>query len=149
MNRELILVANATHARLFTRDTVHDPLIPLATIEDTEGRNKVSELSDDRAGHSSHDRRPGGVDFAPRMDPKRKRHLRFAHELSLQIDDALQQGCRHVTIFSSCPFLGELKGALSPAAQKALRAAMDADLTPLALTELEERIAEQMRQPQP
>lgn len=140
MNGELIIVANATRARFFTRDAAHDPLVPLETIEQPEGRLKTSELSDDHAGHGSSDHRPGGVDFTPRLDARKKLHLQFARELSHRIDDALKGGCRHVSLFSSSPFLGELKAELSPAAQKALRTAVEADLTALGLTELEQRI---------
>lgn len=145
MKPELILIANSTEARLFTRHSENDPLLPLATLEQPEGRLKSTELGDDRLGHGSNDSRPGGVSFTPRVAPKRKKHLQFARLLAQRIDEAMAGGaCGRVTLFASCPFLGELKGELSPAAKKALHAAIDLDLTSFGLSELEQRIDQEL-----
>lgn len=141
MNAELLVIANATHARFFSRQSDHDPLVPLDTVEAADARLKSSELADDRLGHGRQDSRPGGVSFTPRIDPRRKKQLAFAHELAHRIDDSLAQpGVTRVSIFSSCPFLGALKSQLSPKAKKALRSCVDSDLTHLDVTEIERRV---------
>lgn len=146
MKADLILIANASEARLFVRASDQEPLVPLATLEHSASRRKGSQLGIDRAGHGSNDSRPSGVSFAPRLDPKRKQHLQFADELSQRIDEELAAGrCGRVALFASCPFIGELKGRLSPAARKALRAAVDVDLTALPLEELERRLPHELR----
>jgi protein required for attachment to host cells len=145
MKQELIVIANSTEARLFTRETDRDPLKPLPTLEQPDGHIKPSATGKDRPGHGGSDNHPGGVNFAPRMDPKRKRHLQFAHQLSQQVDHALASGeCDRVSIFAACPFLGEFKGQLSPAATKALRMAVDLDLTSFGLSEIERRVAAEL-----
>lgn len=142
MKLELILVANAAHARLFSRETDGDPLVPLNTLENPAGRAKASELGDDRLGHESSDHHAGGVSFEARTDPRRKQHQVFAEQLSEQVDLALQSGrYARVTVFASNPFLGQFKDSLSPAALKVLRAAQNADLTSYDLGELDARIA--------
>jgi protein required for attachment to host cells len=146
MKPELILIAKSSEARLFLRSSDQEPLVPLAELTHSGSRQKISQLVDDRAGHGSSDRRPGGVSFAGRIDPKRKQHLQFADELCERIDAELAAGhCDRVAVFASCPFIGELKSRLSASARKALHAAVDADLTALPLEELERRVAEELR----
>ena len=146
MKNEWILVANASVARLFSRESDKGPLLPLHSFEHAESRLKASELADDRLVHDSNDWRPGGVSFEPRMDPRRKQHLKFARELAQRLDQGLTGGdCGRITLYASSPFLGELKGQLSPAAKKVLRAAVVVDLTSYGLRELEERIAHELR----
>ena len=146
MKNEWILIANASVARLFSRESDSGPLVPLHTFEHSESRLKASELADDRLGHGSADRRPGGVSFEPHMNPRRKEHLHFAHTLAQRLDEGLASGdCGRITLYASSPFLGELKGQLSPAAKKVLRAAADVDLTSYGLRDLKERIAHELQ----
>ena len=146
MKPKLFLIANATEARLFSRASSHDPLLPLAWFDDAPGRRKGSELAADRPGHGSSDTRPGGVAFEARVDPRRKRHLQFAHRLSEQLEEAMAGGrYGSVALVASCPFLGELKGALGNAARRALEHAIDLDLTSYGLTELEQRLDRALR----
>ena len=146
MKIEWILIANASVARLFSRELDSDPLVLLHSFEHAESRLKASELADDRLGHDSTDERAGGVSFEPRMDPRRKQHLKFARELAQRLDEGLAGGdCGRITLYASSPFLGELKMQLSSAAKKVLRAAADVDLTIYGLRELEERIAHELQ----
>ena len=146
MKNEWILIANASVARLFSRESDSDALLPLHSFEHPESRLKASELADDRLVHDSNDWRPGGVSFEPRMDPRRKQHLKFARELAQWLNQGLAGGdCDRITLYASNPFLGELKGQLSPAAKKALRAAVVVDLTSYGLRELEERITHELQ----
>lgn len=146
MKNEWILVANASLARLFSRKSDSAALVLLHTFEHLESRLKASELADDRLGHDSTDRRYGGVSFEPRTDLHRKQHLQFARTLAQRLGEGLAGGdCGRITLYASSPFLGELKGQLSPAAKKALRAAADVDLTSYGLRELEERIAHELQ----
>jgi protein required for attachment to host cells len=145
MKPELILAANSTGARMFIRESDRDPLKPLPLLAQADGHVKPGDAGPDRPGHGSSDSRPGGVTFAPRMDPKRKRHLQFARQLAQQVDHALAQGeCGRISVYAACPFLGELKSQLSPAARKVLRLAVDLDLTSFGLSELERRVDQEV-----
>jgi hypothetical protein len=85
--------------------------------------------------------RPGGVDFAPRLNPLRKKHQEFARLLSQRVDTALSEGrFGRVVLFSSCPFLGVLKAQLSPLAKKSSHDTYDVDLTAFENHELAQRV---------
>lgn len=141
---DLILIANSIEARLYTRAPGHALLVPLDSLaQDSEARRKPSEQGPDRPGHGSKDNRPGGVNFAPRIDPRHKLHLQFADRLSRRIDQELSGGrCGRIAVFAGSPFLGELKSRLSHGATKALGIALDVDLTHLPIGELQQRVRE-------
>jgi protein required for attachment to host cells len=145
MKNEWIVLANASTARLFSRESDRHPLVPLVTLDHAASQQKTSALADDRMGHGSADSRPGGVAFEPRTSALRKEHAHFARELAQRLADGLASGaCDRITLYASAPFLGELKAQLSPAAAKALRAAFAVDLTSFQHGELERRIAHEL-----
>lgn len=141
MKSDLILIANATHARLFSRKYRHTHLESLATLEHPDSRLRAKEWDTERPGHGAMDTRPGGVNFAPRIDSQKKKHQEFALLLSQRLDAAVdQEQYERVVLFSSCPFLGELKRQLSPKVKKILYASHDVDLTAYEAHELEQRM---------
>jgi protein required for attachment to host cells len=138
---ELIVIANATEARLFTREREGASLSPLCEMHSPQGRRHASELGTDRPGHGSSDHYSSGVNFTPRNDAHRAEHLRFAREIAERVHQELVPGhCDRVTLFASSPFLGELRGALCPKAKNALRSSIDLDLTSFHVREIERRI---------
>ena len=141
MKRQWILLANASHARLLSRDSATDPLVALATLEHPESRLKASQLADDRPGHEATDNSSGGNRYEPRSDVRRKEHQRFAREIAHRLDAGLAAGeFNAVWLFASSPFLGELKAQLSDAVTKRVQLALDSDLTALGLAEIEQRL---------
>jgi protein required for attachment to host cells len=138
------LIANSTHARLLQQQR-GEPMVALKSFEHAQSRSKVSDLADDRMGHESADGSWGGTSFQPRVDPKRKEHEKFAHELAAYLEKEAQEGrFASLTLFASSPFLGELKAALGDAAGRVLAGTHDLDLTSVGLTELEKRIAHEL-----
>jgi hypothetical protein len=147
MGREWILIANTSMARLFSRGSDSDPLVPLHTFERSQkSRDAAAEPIHDGVGAGAAGPAANGIGTLPRaISPKRKKHLEFAHELAQRLDEGLARGeCDRITLYAACPFVGELKGQLSRAAKKAVRGALDVDLTGYALHELEQRIAHQL-----
>jgi protein required for attachment to host cells len=141
MKTQWIIVANASLARLFKRDSPSDPLIALPTMEHRESRLKGSELTNDRAGHEATDHSSGGNRFEPRTDPHRKEHQRFAHEIAERLDTGLAEDAfKSLWICASDPFLGELKAALSDAVRHRLQHTVGSDFTSLGVDELERRL---------
>lgn len=141
MKPQWILVANASWARLFRRDSSSHPLVPLATLQHPESRLKGSELGDDRPGHEATDHSFGGNRYEPPLDVRRKEHQVFARELAARLDAGLAAGeFDALWLFASSPFLGELKARLSDAVSKCVRVATDSDLTSLNLVEIEQRL---------
>ena len=144
MKVQWIVVANASLARLFSRDSPTDPLVPLATMKHPESRLKGSELADDRPGHEATDNSSGGNRYEPRSDVRRKEHQRFAREIAERLETGLAAGeFSTLWLFASSPFLGELKAQLSDAVDKRLQLALDSDLTSFGLAEIEQRLRDQ------
>ena len=144
MKVQWIVVANASLARLFSRDSPTDPLVPLATMKHPESRLKGSELADDRPGHEATDNSSGGNRYEPRSDVRRKEHQRFAREIAERLETGLVAGeFSTLWLFASSPFLGELKEQLSDAVDKRLQFALDSDLTSFGLAEIEQRLRDQ------
>jgi len=73
MHRTLIVIANASLARLFDRDADNGGLLPLATLQHAESRFPGRELADDRPGHEATDRAGSRV-LQPRHDVRRQEH---------------------------------------------------------------------------
>ena len=144
MQAQCIVVANASRARLFRRDSPTDPLVAMTTMEHPESRLKGSELADDRPGHEATDHSSGGNRFEPRSDVRRKEHQRFAREIGQRLDAGLAANeFSSLWLFASSPFLGELKAQLSDAVDKRIHLALDTDLTSFGLAEIEQRLRDQ------
>jgi protein required for attachment to host cells len=81
------------------------------------------------------------------MVAQRKEHQRVAVELAEYLEQAaLQNTFASLVIFSSSPFLGEVKAHLGDATQKLVSGAHDVDLTSVGVTELKRRIAHELAQ---
>ena len=146
MKPNWILIANATQARVFQQED-EGPVVLIANFSHPEGRSKISDLVDDRAGHERSDRSYGGTAYEPRMDAKRKEHERFAVQLAEYLDHAaLQNTFASLAIFASSPFLGEVKAHLGDATQRLVSGTHDVDLTAVGVTELKRRIEHELAQ---
>ncbi len=144
MKPDWILIANATHARLLQHEH-GSPMVVLKSFEHPQGRTKVSDLADDRAGQQKTDHDFGGAAYQPRVDAKHKEHTRFACELTEHLERQAQQGSFHsLSIFASSPFLGELKAELGVATARLLSTTHDLDLTSFGLGELEQRVKREL-----
>ena len=144
MKPNWILIANATHARLLSQERAC-PMVVLRSFEHPQGRSKISDLADDRAGHESTDRSYGGTTYQPHVDAKQKEHARFARELADYLEHEARRGSFHaLAIFASNPFMGDLKAALGAAATRLLSGTHDVDLTSFGLAEVEQRIQHEL-----
>ena len=143
MKPEWILIANASRAGLLQREP-GCPQVVIHSFEHALSGSLSSELGDAPAGQEKADRSFGGAAYQPRMDPKEKEHLRFAHEMSQYLERQAQQGnFKSLALYASSPFLGELKAALGTAAAGLVSATHDLDLPSVGLVELDQRIAHQ------
>jgi protein required for attachment to host cells len=144
MKPDWTLIANATHARLL-QQLKGEPMVIIHSFSHPQSRSRISDLADDRLGHESADGSYGGTSFQPRVDAKEKEHLRFAREIAEYVEgQAKQNSFKALTVFSSNPFLGELKAMLGPNTQRQLAGTHDLDLTSVGPTELEKRIAHEL-----
>lgn len=144
MKPHWILIANAAYARLLQQEGGGRIAI-LRSFTHSQGRRKIGELVDDRAGHENTDRSYGGTSYQPRTDPKKKEHERFARELADDLERHAQLGSfDSLAVFASSPFLGELKAELGSATTRLLTSTHDVDLTSVGPAELKRRIAHEL-----
>ena len=142
MKNQWILVANASLARIFRRDSALTPLVPVETISHERSRMRGCELATDRPGSEAADNSQGANHFEPRTDARRKEHLRFAREIADRLDKGLAaHEFDSLALFASSPFLGELKPQLSDAVKAKTKLALSNDFTALGLAELDKRLA--------
>jgi protein required for attachment to host cells len=137
---DLILIANATHARLLSRER-GKPMALLQSFDHPQSRAKAADLADAPAGRGRADRSSSGASYPPRTDAKSKEHLRFARELADALEQLAQQGSHGaLALFASSQFLGALKAQLGGATQRILHSTHDLDLTSVGIVELESRV---------
>lgn len=139
MSRDLILIANATEARLLSRDRDTAELAALETLRH-QFRSPTSPLQrrapDPRTDHASWSAPP---------DPRRRHWREFASEIAPRFEAAVMQGgFDRVALFAACPFLSELMRQLGPQVRKSLLVVVDADVADLPLAELSQRIEQEL-----
>jgi protein required for attachment to host cells len=141
MKNQWIVVTNASVARIFRRDSVLAPLVPVETMRHEQSRMHGRELATDRPGREASDNSHGLNQFEPRGDVRRKEHLHFAREIADRLDKGLAaHEFDSLAVFASNPYLGELKAQLSDAVTQKIKLALNNDFTSLALAELKERL---------
>lgn len=141
MASDWILIANASRARVLQREGTQ-PTTVVQTFEHAASRLHSSELGDDERGRQASDRGYGGSAYATHIEPQRKEHLRFAHELSEFVEAGVRHGqCASLHVFASSPFLGELKAQFGDATQRVLAGCHEVDLSAVGPAEIDARIA--------
>ena len=144
MDKLWVVTANAARARVWERARSGDALSEVVDLVHPESRWKVSELADDKSGHSERgtsNSGHGSTQFEARTDPLHKQHEKFARDVATQIDQAVASGrCGALVLLASNPFLGVLKGHLGTAAAQRVRASHASDFTAVSARELGERV---------
>ena len=137
-----ILVANASHARVWERTSFSEPLLEITDWIQPESRMQASETEHSPLGHSL----AGRTGLAPRADLKQQHRSAFAKTLAVYLHEAvLSHRVNALALFASNPFMGELMSHLDAAVQKTIVAKHVLDLTSLNVTELDKRLRSEFR----
>lgn len=137
-----ILVANASHARVFERTSFTEPLVELTDWLHPESRMAASETERAPLGHSA----AGRAGLAPRSDLKQLHRSEFAKTLAKYFHEAvLNHRVNALAVFASNTFMGELLSHLDASVQHTLVAKHVLDLTALNVTELDKRLRTEFR----
>lgn len=83
-----ILVANASHAKLYATHNLGNELIPIIEFTHPESRNKGIDLVSDRVGSFQAMNGTGYGAFVETSDPKANEVSRFASEIARILDEA-------------------------------------------------------------
>ena len=129
MRPDLILIANASEARLLSRDAATAGLLALESLRPADGKAAAG-------AHRSVQSDPG----VP-LDPRRRRMRAFAAVVAQYVEQRLADGqFAKLALFAACPFLGELMRQLGRPTKDAMRAVVDADISDLGWDEAAQRI---------
>ena len=130
MQSTLILVANASAARLYAGDSGHRGLRLEKSYEHSASRQKSSDLVSDRPGHNPGSGNGHGS-FVAASDPKQQEAEFFARKLAKELDQARQSngGCRRIVLVAAPAFLGLLNKQLAPGVQALVSDTVQKDYT--------------------
>ena len=142
MKPDWTLIANSTRARLLQQKP-GSPMVILESFIHPANPTQPAELTP-REAHGAASRL-GQALHAASLGARRSEQTEFARELGHLLEQEAQlDHFRSLTVFASGPFLGELRPRLGQATQRRLAAVHEADLTAFTLSELEERIANEL-----
>lgn len=138
----LILVADASRARIFSAAQKGHPWKLLEELQHPESRMKNRELDPMEQGRTQ---QSFGAGHRPRMEPPtapqevEKEH--FAQQLADRLSQAVADGrCSSLVLVAPPHFLGHLRSRLSHHAAKCLAATLDKDYTGSDARELASRL---------
>jgi protein required for attachment to host cells len=151
MDTTWVLVANAERARCFERDAARHTLTELIDFVHPHtslgGEAQGGDLTGaagkghGRTGHA-------GTQFEPQTSAQAKERDSFARQLADYLNEAVAAGrCTGLVLIASGPMLGELRPALSSAAQKVVQCSVASDLTRYQGAELKKRVDDALQLP--
>jgi protein required for attachment to host cells len=131
-----ILVANASHAKLYANQGPNKGVELVGEYEHPESREKGSDLVSDRPGHNpGHGNGHGS--YVPHMDPKQNAADHFARHLAGMLEEGRVKGhYERLILAASSPFNGMLKQHLPGSVAKLLTGSVDRDYTSAGAREL-------------
>jgi protein required for attachment to host cells len=127
-----IMVANASHAKLFSNKGPNRGLELVKEFDHPESRERAAELVSDRIGNYA-----GSGSYAQPTSPKEHEAERFA----LQIAQELEQGrvsnaYEKLIVVTSSHFMGLLNNRISPQVKNKISESINKDYTQMPVKEL-------------
>lgn len=151
MDTTWVLVANAERARCFQRDPATHALTELSDFVHPQARlggeaqggalTGAAGKGHGRTGHA-------GTQFEPQTPAQAKERDSFARQLADYLNEAVAaRRCTGLVLIASSPMLGELRPALSSAAQKVVQRSVASDLTRYGGPELKKSVDDVLQLP--
>lgn len=110
----IVVVADSSQARIFTRETVKLPLNEIETMTHPEGRMHEKDMVSDLPGKGTGKGGAGDHAFQGKVNPKEQEVIEFAKRVADYLDDARKSNkLNHLYIIAAPAFLGELRSHLS------------------------------------
>lgn len=110
----IIVVADSTRARIFSRDTVKLPLKEIETMAHPEGRMHERDMVSDLPGKVAGKGGAGDHTTEDKVKPKEQEVIEFAKRIADYLDAARKANkLNHLYIISPPAFLGELRSQLN------------------------------------
>jgi len=128
-----IMVANASHAKLFRNDGPRKGLQLIKELLHPESREKASELVSDRIGNFA-----GSGSYAQPTEPKEHEAERFASEIANELENGrVNNAYERLIVVTSAHFMGLLNNRLTQQVRKKVSESINKDYTSLPVKELE------------
>jgi protein required for attachment to host cells len=151
MDKIWVLVANAERARCFQRDAtshalteLNDFVHPHASLGGEAQGGELTGAAGKGHGRTGH----AGTQFEPQTPAQAKERDSFARQLADYLNEAVAaKRCTGLVLIASSPMLGELRPALSTAAQKVVQRSVASDLTRYQGPELKKRVDDALQLP--
>lgn len=119
MKTTWILVADNSHARIFTAQSPSSALQEIETLAHPESRLHEQELTSDLPGKAGGADAGSGHAYQAKSDPKDNEADRFARDIARHLQHALDAGrFEQLMVVASPSFLGTLRGHLSDQTRK-------------------------------
>jgi len=127
-----VMVANASHAKLFSNEGPNKGLQLIKELSHPESREKASELVSDRIGNFA-----GSGSYAQPTPPKVHEAERFAAEIAQELEHGrLQNTYGRLILVTSAHFMGLLNYRLSQPVRDKISDSINKDYTSLQVKEL-------------
>lgn len=127
-----IMVANASHAKLFSNHGPNKGLQLVKELIHPESREKASELVSDRVGNFA-----GSGSYAQATPPKEHEAERFALEIAHELEQGrVSNAYEKLILVTSSHFMGLLNGRLSTQVRNKVSESINKDYTSLPVKEL-------------
>lgn len=127
-----IMVANASHAKLFANTGPKKGLELIKELIHPESREKAANLVSDRTGNFA-----GSGSYAQPTDPHQHEVDRFAQEISHALEAGrVSNAYEKLVLVASAPFLGVLNHRLSAQVRHKVSDSINKDYTQLPVKEL-------------
>lgn len=125
-----VIVADASHARIFTAEKSHSPLVEIEDLTHPEARLHERDLSSDRPGRAFDSNGMGRHAMGKENPPKKNEAERFARGLCSRINSARAAGeFEKLYIVAAPAFLGIMRGCMDSVTQKSIAGEIDKNLT--------------------
>lgn len=133
-----IMVANASHAKLFTNKGPNKGLELVKELEHPESREKAAELVSDRIGNYA-----GSGSYAQPTNPKEHEAERFAQQIAHELEQGrVNNAYEKLIVVTSSHFMGLLNGRITTQVKNKISNSINKDYTQLPVKELSGHLAE-------
>lgn len=127
-----IMVANASHAKLFSNRGPNKGLELVKELNHPESRERAAELVSDRIGNFA-----GSGSYAQPTSPKEHEAERFALEIAHELEQGrVNNAYERLVMITSAHFMGLLNGRISQQVKNRISESINKDYTHLPVKEL-------------
>lgn len=141
MSRDWIAVADRSRCRIFARDTRHGPLQEVLDLVSTTSSLKNQDINADRHGRTFDSGGQGRHALGASVDPASQEAIRFAKDVSVQLDAARKKNrFQQLYVIAEPRFLGHLRAAFNRPLQDSVAAEISKDWTSQTSDQIRQRM---------